>query len=407
MKDKSGFNYLMAPIISIIAFLLLIGGASYAYFTQSVGSTTGAANIANANLTVPRGCTFIANATNCVITANNATTTAFTDSVITRAEMSQAHSGSSVAQSTCNLNIGVQGTAGCKCNYTVSLEGQTINNYIFDSLKVNINKGTTAQALLPTEYQQVEYIEYTGAQFIDTGFRPDYSKDFSFSILFSPEATGYRYVLASDYSGTLNTSLEINASNAFRFYRTTADIATVGTITANSLNLATLSFTKSSTTYYMYLNGATKSASVSTLTGQDTNSMYLFVDYSKRYTTFNHKIKVYKSYITENGAVVKYFVPCYRKSDNAIGMYELVGKTFIENGGTTPFNKGSNVTSTEFDVEAPYYATGTISVATTGTAVYQNFAATLKAYNINFSQNDQAGKSFVYRLKANPTCTVS
>jgi predicted ribosomally synthesized peptide with SipW-like signal peptide len=138
MKDKSGFNYLIAPIVSIIAFLLLIGSASYAYFTQSVGSATGAANITNANLTVPRGCTFIANATNCVITANNATTTAFTDSVITRAEMSQKYAGNSVAKATCTLNIGVQGTAGCKCNYTVSLAGSEPIDYLYDSMFLNV-----------------------------------------------------------------------------------------------------------------------------------------------------------------------------------------------------------------------------------------------------------------------------
>ena len=135
---------LIIPIISIIVFLLLVGSASYAYYTQSVGSATGAANISNANLTVPRGCTFIANATNCVILGNTATTTSFTDAYISRAEMSQTYAGNSIAQSTCNLNIGVQGNQGCRCTAFVDLVGQVATNYVPDSLKAQITSSNTA-----------------------------------------------------------------------------------------------------------------------------------------------------------------------------------------------------------------------------------------------------------------------
>lgn len=36
-------------------------------------------------------------------------------------------------------------------------------------------------------------------------------------------------------------------------------------------------------------------------------------------------------------------VPCYRKSDGEIGMYDLVSKTFLTNAGTGTFTKGADV----------------------------------------------------------------
>ena len=149
---------LVIPVMSIIAFLLLIGSASYAYYTQAVGGTTAAANISNANLVVPRGCTFLSTATNCTITSNNATTTAFTDAVITRAEMAQAYAGNRVATKSCALNIGVQGTAGCKCTYSVSVAGTTTTNFIAGSIKASITSTNTAHSKTETDMSSLSTI---------------------------------------------------------------------------------------------------------------------------------------------------------------------------------------------------------------------------------------------------------
>ena len=90
-------NSIVIPLISLVFFLMLVIGASYAYYTQSIGSATGAANISNVNLSVPRGCTFIANATNCVILGNTGTTINYNDNYISRAEMSQNYANNKIA----------------------------------------------------------------------------------------------------------------------------------------------------------------------------------------------------------------------------------------------------------------------------------------------------------------------
>ena len=44
-----------------------------------------------------------------------------------------------------------------------------------------------------------------------------------------------------------------------------------------------------------------------------------------------------------NGVDLLELIPCYRKSDNVIGMYDLVSGTFFTNAGTGTFTKGGNV----------------------------------------------------------------
>jgi hypothetical protein len=44
-----------------------------------------------------------------------------------------------------------------------------------------------------------------------------------------------------------------------------------------------------------------------------------------------------------NSSLIYDFIPCYRKSDNVVGLYDLVNNQFYMNAGTGAFVKGSNV----------------------------------------------------------------
>ena len=56
-----------------------------------------------------------------------------------------------------------------------------------------------------------------------------------------------------------------------------------------------------------------------------------------------YNMKVYRLKLYENDSLVREYVPCYRESDNEIGLYELVNKVFYPNNGAGSFNKGSDV----------------------------------------------------------------
>ena len=47
--------------------------------------------------------------------------------------------------------------------------------------------------------------------------------------------------------------------------------------------------------------------------------------------------------IFKNGTKVRDFIPCYRKSDNVCGMYDLVTSSFYSSVGSGQFTAGSLV----------------------------------------------------------------
>lgn len=56
--------------------------------------------------------------------------------------------------------------------------------------------------------------------------------------------------------------------------------------------------------------------------------------------------RLYYFKIYENGTLIRDFIPCYRKNDNVIGLYDAVNDVFYLNQGTNNFIKGSNMDST-------------------------------------------------------------
>ena len=59
----------------------------------------------------------------------------------------------------------------------------------------------------------------------------------------------------------------------------------------------------------------------------------------------NPKVKLYDHSLVVNGQKVRDFVPCFRKSDDEIGLYDLVSGQFFINEGEGTFTKGENINS--------------------------------------------------------------
>lgn len=53
--------------------------------------------------------------------------------------------------------------------------------------------------------------------------------------------------------------------------------------------------------------------------------------------------KIYSVSLERDGTIVADLVPCYRKADGEIGMYDIVSNTFFTNVGTGTFARGGNV----------------------------------------------------------------
>ena len=56
-----------------------------------------------------------------------------------------------------------------------------------------------------------------------------------------------------------------------------------------------------------------------------------------------YNMKLYSLKLWNDNILERYMIPCYRKGDNATGMYDVVNNVFYANNGTVEFNVGENV----------------------------------------------------------------
>ena len=218
---------------------------------------------------------------------------------------------------------------------------QTDSLDAIDSI-VNSNQ-TNSNSEFTDIYQEVEYIESTGTQYIDTRFQPDSETKLVGKINFT---TGDCNFLARD-SGNNRYGFYYSNGQQFRF-----DRANDKTDKIEGKTFAT------GKDWYFEIYQGIKIGSYS----EDLVSYYTdttpfsvkenFGLFAMLYDTdgkpkgyCNAKLYYFKMY--SNGNLVRDFVPVYRKLDGVIGLYDKVDKKFYTNDGTGTFIKGENVKNTE------------------------------------------------------------
>ena len=199
--------------------------------------------------------------------------------------------------------------------------------------------GNSDQTRLPEEYQEVEYIQGTGTQFIDTGYIGNLESDIEVTIMKLQASTNNTFSNFG-YCGTyIQPNISMNSSSR----NTRFGNKTVSTTNAFGLNTkATIRINKTNLT----INGVSKGTFNTTTAfttpgniaiGQCTNG--LGINYFDGVTNY------YGGKIYDDGVLVRNFIPCYRKSDNEVGMYDLVNGVFYTNAGTGSFVAGSDIVS--------------------------------------------------------------
>ena len=179
---------------------------------------------------------------------------------------------------------------------------------------------------LPKEYKEVEYIESTGTQYINTGV-----------ITNSQKIKAHFYRTANDSGSYFGTYKD---GNVFRtlWYQNNNQIQLARLYNSNivdnditvDIDLPTIS-----------INTYSTNTGISTL--QNEYKIYIFG--ANINGTFGSPISVRLYYfkVYENNVLIRDFVPCYRVSDNEIGLYDLVNGVFYTNQGTGTFAKGNDV----------------------------------------------------------------
>lgn len=184
---------------------------------------------------------------------------------------------------------------------------------------------------LPEGYTQAEYIESSGTQYIDTGFRPTFQSRIVVDIEGLTANTQMVFGVRNAASST--------ASQMFNVFRRDSLLRSdyfgtnVSTTISDTTARTTIDKNSNATTMY----GVTLTNTTVT-SGVCDNSLYLFnanqsgSPISDCYASF----KLYACQIYDNDVLVRDFVPCANASGE-FGLYDMVTQQFFGNAGSGAF----------------------------------------------------------------------
>lgn len=204
-------------------------------------------------------------------------------------------------------------------------------------------------SVLPSAYQQVEYIEATGTQYIDTGLLPTENNVAEIDF----ELTGY---VNSSYIAIVSASTHMylvhlahSSGSNIHFVPCWNTYSAGDRFVPLSLNArckATCFSGNAGTIIGMAVStdGKMTSASGGNQTYTPTNNYFIFArNNGGGAVSYQAKAKLYGLTLYTNGVKQREFYPCYRKSDDEIGLYDVVNDVFYTNSGTGTFERGNNL----------------------------------------------------------------
>lgn len=197
--------------------------------------------------------------------------------------------------------------------------------------------GGTPQ-VLPSTYQQVEWIgSPDGTQWIDIGIVPTEDTICQIKVLmlqlsdsvvfgyFSAETTSYRLFV-------YNNQIYFDQPGSSNYRQTNALAVTANTIYELELGDH---YVRNLDTYKI------KTAAFTTFNNYPNPQRTLTLNYYNDSRISKNQWYYVKIY--DGRTLQRDMVPCYRKLDNEIGMYDFVTETFFTNQGSGTFTKGSDV----------------------------------------------------------------
>lgn len=193
-------------------------------------------------------------------------------------------------------------------------------------------------ALLPSEYQQIAYLRSTGTQYIDTGIKPSGNDRISMTAQFtSINSSGSDTAFGARDSANVNAFVfgAVGAQGGyFEIAYGTNGFTTYGTMVSDTVRH---NFAIDAGKGYVDTNVCND------YTAQTFDCNFNIFVFARNQagsmqegTGANLKVYGYRHY--KNGALSAHLVPCQRKSDNVLGMYDLVNDVFLTNAGTGEFS---------------------------------------------------------------------
>ena len=187
---------------------------------------------------------------------------------------------------------------------------------------------------LPYGYMELTYIESTGTQYVDTGFKPNQNTEIQLDVAFLGS-------VGSNIAGVRNSNSD--ATNRFGII-TFSSASKIGAFFRDSA-IQAISFDANRHSYKLKKSGleldGTSYGSANGGSFSCTYNIALFGWNNGSDGIAATSSRVYACKIYDNGTLVRDFVPCINASGE-IGLYDSVGKKFYGNAGTGVFT-GSEV----------------------------------------------------------------
>jgi len=209
------------------------------------------------------------------------------------------------------------------------------------------NMGTgsfiAGSAVLPSEYQQVDYIQSSGTQYINTGVTPTTLT--GINITYS-----YNSISADSNAGVCGVFQPSNPRTDTLFITTNSGKTDTNLFLAHSGATLQIAISPIANTFYNtkinWLNDGKMSIDGNEAGSIGSNNIesrevIIFGRYYNGNSAFS-SCRISACQFSEGTTLIRDFVPCYRKSDNKAGLYDRVTGKFYGNMGTGSFIAGPN-----------------------------------------------------------------
>ena len=212
----------------------------------------------------------------------------------------------------------------------------------------NINGWTNVMAgykkNLPEEYQEVEYIQSNSIySYIITDYYPNDKTEYYIKIRQGNAATGDYYPTAFS-AGELFELYKIgyyvwyqqkgNSLNSSTAYGTNRGLLE---ISSNGRSWTIINPGERTTTYTVPAYNTFQTVKPLIIMGREVDGEIRDNKVGDPYP------KLYRLTLYENNIIVHNYIPCYRKSDNEVGLYDIITNTFLTKSGTGSFVAGPNI----------------------------------------------------------------
>lgn len=182
---------------------------------------------------------------------------------------------------------------------------------------------------LPSTYQEVEYIASSWNNYIDTWFAPNQNTKVEIKLSNWTESWSHEVIWVDEWWWNKWFSI---LPTAYCF----------NSVYDNIWWLADWNIHTCSLSQWWYIIDWTTVSTPSTTTFSNSRTLYIFALNRGTAREYGH-FRLYYINILNNWTLVRRFIPCYRKSDSVIWLYDLVNNQFYTNSWSGTFTKWPDV----------------------------------------------------------------